>query len=531
MKAMTRDGSPERSASKTAGRAGSSAATGVGEEQFRLLVESVRDYAIFMLDPEGYVVSWNAGAERIKGYRAQEAIGKHFSIFYPPDAVASGWPEHELEVARLEGRFEDEGWRLRKDGTRFWANVVITALHDRTGQLRGFAKVTRDMTERKRVETLEHEGRQTAEFLAMLGHELRNPLAPIRNAVEIIRARPVTDPSVQWARDLIERQVNHLGRLVDDLLDMSRITSGHVTLQKERLDLGLLISRVTDSVRPLMEERKHVFSVDLPALPLRVDGDMTRLSQVVVNLVNNAAKYTPRGGHIRVSLEREGGQAVLRVRDDGIGMAPDLIPRVFDLFAQGERSLDRSEGGLGIGLTLVRELVTKHGGTVQASSRGPGQGSEFVVRLPALPALAPDAALSEEPRAHPALRPRRVLVVDDNGDSAETMAVLLQLWGHDVQVAHDGTRALALAAQHRPDVVLLDIGLPGMTGYEVAERLREVPGMSGATLVALTGYGQDEDRRRSRAAGFAVHLLKPVAPDALRKVFAGLDRESDASDA
>jgi PAS domain S-box-containing protein len=500
------------------------------EERFRLMVESVTDYAIFMLDPGGYIASWNAGAQRIKGYAPSEIIGKHFSIFYPPDVVARGFPATELEEAQRVGRFEDEGWRLRKDGTRFWANVVITALHDRTGRLRGFAKITRDLTERRRVEALEHEGKQTTEFLAMLGHELRNPLAPIRNAVEIMRARKMKDPTVEWARDLIDRQVSHLSRLVDDLLDMSRITSGKVMLQKERLDLAVLVARAEEATRPLLEERSHMLSLSLPSDALHVEGDATRLSQVVLNLINNAAKYTPKGGQVWVDLKCEDGHAILTVRDNGIGMAPDLVPRVFDLFTQGERSLDRAEGGLGIGLTLVRKLVAMHGGTVEASSAGPGQGSEFVVRLPALPRATAEETPSAEPApADTGRKGRRVLVVDDNADSAETMATLLQIWGHEVQVASDGPAALAQAADHRPDVVLLDIGLPGMTGYEVAKRLREIPHMADAVLIAMTGYGQDEDRRRSREAGFAVHLVKPVAPDALRKVFE--DLESEAVDA
>jgi PAS domain S-box-containing protein len=493
------------------------------EERFRLMVESVRDYAIFMLDPGGYITSWNAGAERIKGYAPREIIGKHFTIFYPPEVVARGFPEHELEVARREGRSEDEGWRLRKDGTPFWANVVISSIYDATGRLRGYAKVTRDLTEHKRLETLEQEGRQTTEFLAMLGHELRNPLAPIRNAVEIIRAREGNDPSVKSARDTIDRQVSHLSRLVDDLLDMSRITSGKVVLQREPLDLDVLVSRSVEASRAVMQERKHTLSLSLPNEPLRVEGDLTRLSQVVLNLLNNAAKYTPEGGQIWVALRREDGQAVLSVRDSGIGMAADLIPRVFDLFVQGERTLDRSEGGLGLGLTLVRKLVESHGGTVEAFSAGPGQGSEFVVWLPApvLPAAeAPPAAEPAAPGHGP--KGRRVLVVDDNADSAETMAMLLQIWGQDVDVARDGPTALAVAAARRPQVVLLDIGLPAMSGYEVARRLREIPGMADAVLVAVTGYGQEEDRQRARDAGFAVHLTKPVPADALRKVLADL---------
>jgi PAS domain S-box-containing protein len=489
------------------------------EERFRLMVESVRDYAIFTLDPGGYIMSWNVGAERIKGYRPEEIIGQHFSIFYPPETLSRGLPAHELEVAGREGRFEDEGWRLRKDGSPFWANVVITALFDNAGRPRGFAKITRDLTQRRRLETLEQEGRQTTEFLAMLAHELRNPLAPIRNVVEVLRARGLDDPTVIWARDLIDRQVSHLSRLVDDLLDMSRITSGKISIKREPLDLSPLVAAAVDTARPLLEERKHQLSLTVLDERLRVEGDATRLSQVVLNLINNAAKYTPDGGHVWVTLARERGQAVLRVRDDGIGISPELLPRVFDLFVQGERALDRSEGGLGIGLTLVRNLVEIHGGTVEAYSAGTGRGSEFVVRLAT---LLPPTAGAASGRSRGTLfrnRPRSVLVVDDNADSAETMATLLQIWGHEVRIAGDGPTALALATERRPDLVLLDIGLPGMTGYEVAQRLRQLPDMAEAVLVAMTGYGQEDDLQKSREAGFTLHLVKPIQPDTLHSLF------------
>jgi CheY-like chemotaxis protein/two-component sensor histidine kinase len=337
-------------------------------------------------------------------------------------------------------------------------------------------------------------------------------------------AANLPDPGVQWARDVIARQVTHLGRLVDDLLDMSRITTGNITLHTERLDLSEVVSRAVDSSRPLVEEQGHTLSLTLPQEPLHVEGDPTRLSQVVMNLVNNAAKYTPKGGRIWVTVRSEPGQAVLSVRDSGIGMAPDFIPRIFDLFVQAERTLDRSQGGLGVGLALVRQLAARHGGTVAAFSPGPGQGSEFVVRLPALappgaaaPASATDAGVAQGPKTH------RVLVVDDNPDSVESMSMLLQMWGHDVQVASNGTAALDLAAEHLPEVVLLDIGLPGLSGYEVAERLRAIPGLADAVLVAMTGYGQKEDFRRSEEAGFTLHLVKPLNPDALRRVFADLD--------
>ncbi len=487
------------------------------EEQFRLLIEGIRDYAIFMLDPEGYVVSWNSGAETIKGYQAEEILGQHFSRFYPERDIARRWPWHELKVAREVGRFEDEGWRVRKDGTMFWANVVITALYDREHRLRGFAKVTRDMTERRRVEALERADIHRTEFLAMLAHELRNPLAPIRNALGLIGTARPDDATLEWSRSVIERQVAHLTRLVDDLLDVSRITANKITLQKAPVEVAQVVSGAVEASQPLIQEKGQILEVHFPEEPVRVTGDLTRLSQVVLNLLNNAAKYTPEGGRIRLTVERQEGEAVLRVRDTGMGIAADLLPKVFDLFTQGERSLDRPEGGLGIGLTLVKRLIELHGGTVQALSEGPGLGTEMVVRLSLLAGDLPaDSSKNGEPgRASAA---RRVLVVDDNRDATETLALLLELWGHEVHSAFDGPSALAMAAEHRPEIVLLDIGLPGMTGYEVAQRLREVPGLERAMLVAVTGYGQREDHRRTREAGFDHHLVKPVEPEKLREL-------------
>jgi PAS domain S-box-containing protein len=496
------------------------------DQYFKLLVESVLDYGIFMLDPEGRVASWNSGAQRIKGWSADEIIGRHFSTFYPEDAVAKGWPAHELSVASREGRFEDEGWRVRKDGSQFWANVVITAVHDGTGRLVGFAKVTRDLTDRKRIEELEAAEQRINEFLAMLGHELRNPLAPIRNAVAILRAAPRggadAEARGERAASIIERQVHHLTRLVDDLLDVSRITSGKIALRAETLDLAGPVHSAIEAARPGIERKRQTLDFQSDGAPLPVAGDATRLTQVVLNLLDNASKYTPAEGRIALSLERLERQAVIRVRDDGIGIARELLPRMFDLFVQGERGLDRSQGGLGLGLTLVRRLVSLHGGTVSATSPGKGLGSEFEVRLPLAPgAVAEDAPPDTAGGASPT--PYRGLVVDDNTDSAETMATLLGIWGHEVHVAHRASDALRAADEHHPQVVLLDLGLPDISGYEVAERLRAMPGLEYAVIIAMTGYGQEEDRRRTRDAGFAHHLIKPVQPDALKEILSSLE--------
>ncbi len=360
------------------------------------------------------------------------------------------------------------------------------------------------------------------EFLAMLAHELRNPLAPIRNALHILKQPAVSGAVVQQARDMAERQVQHMARLLDDLLDMARISRGRIELRKEALDLRAVANRSVEAVRPLYEQRQHELTVSLPPEPVRVEADPTRLEQILTNLLNNAAKYTDPGGRVLLAVGREGAEAVLRVRDTGIGIAPDMLPRVFDLFVQAERRLDRAQGGVGIGLSLVRQLVGLHGGTIEAESRGLGQGSEFIVRLPALADDRGGREGQQRPSAPAALPPHRVLVVDDNVDAADSLAVLLRLAGQDVRVAYEGAQALALAQEFCPQAVFLDIGMPGMDGYEVCRRLRQQPGSAAALLVALTGWGQDEDRRRACEAGFDHHAVKPIEPEALRQLLAPL---------
>ena len=500
------------------------------EESFRLLVDSIQDYAIFMLDRDGNVASWNRGAQKIKGYRADEIIGKSVSTFYPKEAIDRQWPQQELALARAQGRFEDEGWRLRKDGTRFWANVIITALYDASGRFQGFGKVTRDMTERKRIEALEGSERRVNEFLAMLAHELRNPLAPIRNALDLMRLKAGNAGSDEWARTIIDRQVTQLTRLVDDLLDVGRITSGKIVLKKERVDLSAAVLRAAESCQPAARARQQTIDVATAPAPLAVDGDPIRLNQIVLNLLNNAVKYTPDGGRIDVSVARDGDWAMLRVRDNGIGMPPELLANAFDLFVQGERSLARTEGGLGIGLTVVRQLAALHGGSVVARSEGPGQGSEFIVLLPALPAAqAPSGPAVVSRASAPAAAARRVIVVDDNRDSADMLAALLAAFGHQARAVYDGHAALAAADEDPPDAMLLDIGLPGMSGYDVAQRIRASPRLRDVTLIAFTGYGQDEDRRRARTAGFDHHLVKPVDPDELEALIASVPSREASS--
>jgi signal transduction histidine kinase/DNA-binding response OmpR family regulator len=379
-----------------------------------------------------------------------------------------------------------------------------------------------EIAERRQAEArLEEASRRKDEFLAMLSHELRNPLAPIRNAVEVIRLIAPPEPKLRWAADVTDRQVRQLTRLVDELLDVARISQGKIVLQQQRLNLVDLVGQCIETNRPFIAARKLSLSSSLPGDPIHLNGDATRLAQVINNLLTNATRYTPEGGTITVAVDRELGPdgeevALLEVSDDGIGIEPELLPHVFELFEQGKRALDRTQGGLGVGLTLVQRLVRLHSGRVEASSAGTGQGAQFRVMLPCLPADA-DPAPSDEappPMARAAVV-RRILVVEDNADVAETTATLLALAGHEVALAKDGLQALQLATEFLPDVVLLDIGLPLMDGYEVARRLRQMPQTAAALLIALTGYGQKGDRQRGREAGFDGHLLKPVDPRAL----------------
>jgi PAS domain S-box-containing protein len=814
------------------------------EERFRLLVEGTTDYAIYLLDPEGRIASWNPGAQRIKGYRADEIIGHPYARFFTPEDIRAGKPQQTLSAAASSGRHEEEGWRVRKDGSRFWASAILTALRDEAGNLRGFSKITRDLTQRKQAEedarrlaqeqaarqaaeasaeeiraqreqlrvTLEsigdavlvtdHEGRvtllnpvaealtgwtkaeaaglplaqifritneqtgrgaenpvervlregvvvglanhtvltgrdgsrrpiddsaapirdgrgnltgvvmvfrdvtqrrraeQTArfladasaalaglvdyestlrkvarlavpffadwcavdmagedgsirrlaaahvdpakvelahelhrrfptdpqaprgvghilrtgqaeliseitdallaetvkdrellrilrelglksyigvplevrgrvlgvltfiaaesgrrydandlavaqdlahraavaienarlyhdlreadrrkdEFLAMLAHELRNPLAPIRNSLEVLRVRRVNGDAAERAREMMARQVQHLVRLVDDLLDVSRIMRGKIELRKERVELHKVVERAVETAHPALDAQGHALTVSLPPEPIWLEADPIRLAQVVANLLNNAAKYTEKAGQVALTVERHGGEVVLRVKDTGIGIAPEMLPRLFELFMQAERSLARSQGGLGIGLALVKKLVEMHGGRVSASSAGPGKGSEFTIRLPVLPAHAGQEAKAPAPGPVQTPERLRVLVVDDNVDAAESLAMVLRFLKQDVQVAHDGPSALEAARTYRPDFIILDIGLPGLSGHDVARELRQQPEFRETLLVAVTGYGQDEDRRRSQEAGFDLHLTKPVEPSDLEKL-------------
>jgi len=370
------------------------------------------------------------------------------------------------------------------------------------------------------VEALKTADRRKDEFLATLAHELRNPLAPIRNTVDLLRARDSEIPELRRPREILERQVHQLTRLVDDLLDVSRITQGKVELRKERIDLASIVNGALEVSRSLIEQMGHRLTVSLPPEPIVMEADPTRLTQVLANLLNNAAKYTEQGGSLCLSAEVEGAQIVIAVRDTGMGIPAAKLPQVFEMFTQLDPAVDRSQGGLGIGLTLVKNLVEMHGGTVEAHSAGIGKGSEFIVRIPLAPETPPAPQREAPPRRElsPAVTPRRILVVDDNRDAVESLAELLTLFGHEVETAHDGMAAVRAAAAFRPEAVILDIGLPGLDGYEAARRIRDQPEGGGMLLIALTGRGQEEDRRRSKEAGFDYHVTKPLEIETLEQL-------------
>jgi|KBSMisStaDraftv2_1062788.scaffolds.fasta_scaffold10305_2 PAS domain S-box-containing protein len=479
------------------------------EERFRLLVDGVSDYAIYMLDPDGIVSSWNSGAERIKGYTSEEIIGKHFSRFFATQDIEAGKPWEELATARRTGRAEDEGWRVRKNGERFWARVVVTALRDSAGHMRGFAKVTQDLTERRYLQDLEQTSKNVSAFISMLTHELRNPLAPIRTAIQVIPHMYKTESGLDDMLQMIDRQSAHLARILDDMMDVSRAAQGKITIQKKPVDMTEVVQRALETATPSIEANNHRVALDLTAKALHVEGDFCRLTQLITNLLNNAARYTPHGGSITVTARDEEGKAVVRVADSGRGIEPEDIERIFAMFVQGRSSENNAGGGLGVGLALARTIAELHGGSLTAHSAGMNTGSEFTLKMP-LSASVVEKPKADAPRPTLTTVPRRILVVDDNVDAAATLEMLLKSLGHETCVVHDGVGALQMADEFRPDVVLLDLGMPGLDGYETARRLRAVKKELPFRIIALTGWGQESDRQKTREAGFDLHLTKPV---------------------
>jgi PAS domain S-box-containing protein len=487
------------------------------EQRFRLLVDSVIDYAIVTLDDEGIVTSWNTGAERINGYAPNDIIGRHFSRLYPPEDVRANKPWKQLRVARERGRVYDESWRMRQDGTQYWANNVIARLPAHKHFANTFYMVIQDLTQRRHAETLADTAQRMHEFIAMLAHELRNPLAPIRNAVALMARHGMGDPLMESMRLTIDRQSLNLTRIVDELLDVNRVARGQLTIEKQAVDLRDVISRAVETSRPLIDAHSHRLHIGIADQPIECFGDPLRLAQVIVNILNNAAKYTPDEGDIWLTAVQVGGRAEVRIRDNGRGIERDSTDRVFDLFMQVDPSNGGALGGLGVGLALARRIVELHGGSVHATSGGLGKGSEFILRLPLSHA---DVARNVSPPEQELrqFRPLRILVVDDNRDAASSLEMLLSTLGHEVLAVYDGPSAIAAAQEQQSEVVLLDIGMPVMNGYDVARALRA--GHPGVLLVAVTGWGHDAAKRQARAAGFDFHLVKPVAESALIELLA-----------
>ena len=425
-----------------------------------------------------------------------------------------------------EGQSEVEiRFRHFKSGEPLWMIYNVFALTDVRGQAIGLGTVSRDITARKQAEdALHHADQRKDEFLAMLAHELRNPLAPVRTAAQVLKLSAPAAPRVQQMSDIIVRQVEHMTKIVDDLLDVSRVTRGLIHLSNMSVDLREVIGAAVEQCRPMIESHRHRLSLDVPNEPMRVRGDDVRLVQIVGNLLSNAAKYSDYDRELTLSVEHEPHGFVLHVRDQGIGISPALLPHVFDLFTQADRSAARTQGGLGLGLALVKRLVELHGGTVEARSEGLGRGSEFIVRLPADTSAAPDDIAGHRGARASAATGLNLMIVDDNKDAADVLATLLELEGHRVLVETDACAALERASNEQPQVMLLDIGLPTLDGYELARRLRQSPGTASATLIALTGYGREEDRRRSLEAGFDHHLVKPVCPERLSSLLSSLVR-------
>ena len=412
----------------------------------------------------------------------------------------------------------------RPDGSRMTALVNIDSIHDVNGQVIGAINVFHDMTALKQAQQqLEDADRRKDEFLATLAHELRNPLAPIRNSLNILRMTGGTGAGAERLHEMMERQVAQMVRLVDDLLELSRISRGKIELQRQNIDLSTIIDQAVETSQPFIEAAGHQLTVSLPDVRLPVNGDLVRLAQVFSNLLNNAAKYTNPGGKIALTAKREGAELVISVCDNGIGIPREMLNRVFEMFAQVNNALSRTQEGLGIGLSLVRTLVAMHDGQVEAKSLGLGHGSEFIVRLPASETTSKTSAEVSLRMDESKTMTRRVLVVDDNRDSADSLGMLLRFLGVDVQMAYDGPSAIDAMQIFRPTVLLLDLGMPGMNGYEVAERIRQAPEGDKIRLIALTGWGQVDDRQRTGEAGFDHHLVKPVDLAALQGVLASLD--------
>ena len=485
---------------------------------------------VIVTDAESRVTFINPEAQKLTGWTQSEAEGKQLpAVFRIVNEETRQEVENPVDKVLRTGfvaGLANHTLLIGKDGVERPIDDSAAPIRHSNGSLFGIVLVFRDFTARRHAERALRESRQKLheevlrkdEFLAILSHELRNPLAPIRMAVSVLNNIGAREPQLQQIRDIIDRQTSQLTRLLDDLMDVGRISTGKITLRKARFDIAVAVSNAVESIRPQVDLLQHELVIDLPPEPIYIDGDVARIAQVFVNLLSNAVRYTDRGGRIRLIVRREQADAVVRVIDSGIGISPDQMSRIFEMFAQVDQSLERGQGGLGVGLALTRTLVELHGGTVEAKSAGLGKGSEFIVRIPALSAES-EQVQSREGTTATAQKPRRVLIADDNVDSATVLAILLRASGHEVQTVHDGMTALESSQSFRPDLVILDIGMPKLNGYDVARQIRS-RGNSHMMLVALTGWGQEEDKRRARESGFDHHLTKPVDVAALKKILA-----------
>jgi PAS domain S-box-containing protein len=483
------------------------------------IVQSSND-AIISKSLDGIIQSWNAAAERLFGYTAEQAIGQHISLVIPPDRIA----EEDEIIARLRAgqRIEHyETERVRSDGQRLNVSLTISPLEDDAGNVVGASKIARDITGRKRLEDdlrrlaadLSAADQRKNEFLATLAHELRNPLAPMSNMLEVVK-RDNDREVVKRAHDTIERQLGQMVRLVDDLLDLNRITHDRLELRRSEVELSSVIEQAVEVARPLLDSAGHELIIDLPGEPIYLNADRARLAQLFGNLLNNSSKYTKPQGSISLTAKRVGDEVVVSVKDNGAGIPPDKLKSIFDMFMQIDGTAERSQGGLGIGLTLVKRLAEMHGGSIEAKSAGEGQGSEFIVQLPILnrSSVGPQAGADGTQQS---ISQRRIVIVDDNTDSADSLAMLLQITGNQTFTAHDGIEAIEVIEKQRPEVVLLDIGLPRLNGHEVCRHVRGQSWGRDIVMIALTGWGQEDDRRKSEEAGFNGHLVKPIDYDKL----------------
>jgi PAS domain S-box-containing protein len=531
------------------------AALQASEERFRLLLENVEDYGILFLDTQTHINGWSVGAERILGYHEAEVLGQPSSIIFTPEDIEQGEDEKEVNTALAEGRAEDERWHIRKDGTRFWASGMLTPLRDERGQLRGFAKILRDFTERKRAEeeraqllAREQEARAQAEaanrlkdeFLATLSHELRSPLNAMLGWIRLLNSRKFDEKTTARAMETIERSAKSQAQLVEDLLDVSRIIRGQLRLNIRPIELISAIEAAIETVRPAAEAKEIGIQTRLDPVAGLVAGDSDRLQQIVWNLLSNAIKFTPKGGRVDVRLERVNSHVEITVTDTGQGISPEFVPYVFERFRQADSSITRSYSGLGLGLAIVRHLVELHGGTVRADSPGEGQGATFTVKLPLMSLRVKSdrgervhsSVESGEPSGNLLLlNGVRVLIVDDETDSREVLTATLEQVGAEVTAVASASEALDAITQLTPDVLVSDIGMPLEDGYSLIRKVRQLKAEQGGQIpaIALTAYARPEDRMRAIAAGFQMHIAKPLEPAELVTMVASLAGRSGLS--